>query len=109
MLYTPSNQEISELVVTCHCGCGRGIIVRTERDDLTADALYTLSLIESSWYAKQGGRIKPYFKRLWKALRGKEYYLTELVLTSVEFQELIAGLNKLCDRRDNSISADGGT
>jgi hypothetical protein len=98
MLYKPITAPTPEFIVTCHCGCGSGLLIRAERDDFNDspnNALYSVSLVESSWYAKQTSRFKPYFKRLWKALRGKEYLLTEFVLNADEFQELTASLSAL--------------
>ena len=94
MIYT--NKEKDEPIVICDCGCGSGLHWKASQWD-DEDKQYFVSLIESSWDARQTGRAKPYFKRLWKAIRGKEYYLTELVLTKedvVEFDEALRCLLK---------------
>ena len=97
MIYT--NKEKDELVVNCDCGCGSGLHWKASKwgDE---DTQYFVSLTENSWYAKQTGRIKPYFKRLWKALRGKEYCLTELVLTKDDIAEFDEFLHRLIEISD---------
>jgi len=59
------------------------------------DEQFFVYLTEHSWYAKQTGRIKAYFRRLWKALRGKEYCLTEIVMAKGEVEEFSEFLHQL--------------
>lgn len=98
MIYT--TKENNELIITCDCVCGSGLLWKAMSCDDEGEQ-YFVSLIESSWYAKQTGRIRPYFKRLWRALRGKEYCLTELVMTQTEVAELSQFLHQLTQ---NSIN-----
>jgi hypothetical protein len=69
MIFT--NKKDDELIVTCNCSCGYGLHWAAGSFDEEGEEYY-LTLVEMSWYAKQGSRLKSYFKRLWKALRGKE-------------------------------------
>lgn len=90
MIY--SNKTKDECITSCDCGCGSGILWQATLWD---DEKCLVSLIEPSFYARQTGKVKPYFKRLWKALRGKEHYLTELVMTrseAMEFSEFLRTL-----------------
>ena len=92
MIYT--NRVKDEIIVNCDCGCSSGLHWKAIQwgDD---GEQYFVSLTEDSWYSKQTGRIKPYFKRLWKALLGKEYYLTELVLSKDDVAEFVVFLRSL--------------
>lgn len=92
MIYT--TKENNELFVTCDCGCGSGLLWKAMNCDNEGEQ-YFVSLTESSWYAKQNGCIRPYFKRLMRALCGKEYCLTELVMTKAEVAELSKFLHQL--------------
>jgi len=92
MIYT--NQKNDELIISCDCGCGKGLLWQAKTFD-EEDEQYFVYLTEHSWYAKQAGRIKPYFRRLWKALRGREYCLTELVMAKDEVEELSEFLYQL--------------
>lgn len=94
MIYT--NITNDELIINCDCGCGSGLLWQAVKWD-DDGAQYYISLIEHSWYGKQNGRMRPYFKRLWKALRGKEYRLMEIVLSkseAKEFDEFLCSLIK---------------
>ena len=77
MVYT--NKIKDQLIVNCDCGCGSGLLWQAKQFE-PEDTQYFVTLIEHSWYAKQTGRVKPYFTRLWRTLRGKEHYLTEIVM-----------------------------
>ena len=94
MIYT--NKENNELIISCDCGCGSGLLWNATKFD-EEDEQYFVYLTEHSWYAKQTGRIRPYIKRLWNALRGKEYYLTELVMTKSEVAEYADFLRRLIE------------
>lgn len=90
MIYT--NKANDELIVNCDCGCGSGLLWQAVKWD--DEEQFYIMLTEHSWYAKQSGRIKPYFKRLWKALRGKEYCLTEIVMKRTEVEEYMDFLGR---------------
>jgi len=90
-------------MISCDCGCGSGLLWNATKFD-KEDEQYFVYLTENSWYAKQTGRIKPYFKRLWKALRGKEYYLTELVMKKSEVVEFNEFLCRLIERNEGESS-----
>ena len=98
MIYT--NKENDELIISCDCGCGTGLLWQAKKFDDEAEQ-YFLCLTEHSWYAKQTGRVKPYFKRLWNAIRGKEHYLTELVMTKYEVAEYADFLRHLTENPKN--------
>lgn len=40
-----------------------------------------LQIYENSFYSEQGGRFRAYLKRLWSAIRGKEYLLMEISMS----------------------------
>ena len=94
MVYT--NKTNDELIVNCDCGCGSGLLWQAAHYD--KEEQFFVTLVESSWYAKQTGRVKPYFKRLWKALRGKEYCLTEIVMSKEEVAEFEIFLHRLTEK-----------
>lgn len=104
MIFTNKNDD--ELIVTCNCSCGYGLHWKAGTWD-DEDEKYYLSLIEMSWYAKQDSRLKLYFKRLWKALRGKEYHLTEMILKKEDVEEFAAFLNRLTDKPAKEVNLDG--
>jgi hypothetical protein len=95
MIYQNKNND--ELIVSCDCGCGKSLLWQAKQFDDEDEGCY-VSLVEHSWYAKQDSKLKSYFKRLWKALRGREYCLTELVLKKEEIKEFTLFLNRLTEK-----------
>jgi len=73
------NQSIK---VECDCGC---VILKIEKD-VDEKILYFVSAYESSFYSSQE-KVKSYFKRLWNAITGKEFFLYELVLDEDDFHK----------------------
>ena len=69
------NHQISK-IASCVCGCH---LIKFEK--WTNDEGAWLQIYENSFYSKQDGRFKPYLKRLWSAIRGKEYLLMEISMS----------------------------
>ena len=65
-----------EKTVSCVCGCH---IIKFEK--WTDDEGAWLAIYENAFYSKQGGRVRAYLKRLWSAIRGKEYLLCEISMS----------------------------
>ena len=65
-----------EKTVSCVCGCHT---IKFEK--LTDDKGAWLMIYENAFYSKQGGRVRAYLKRLWSAIRGKEYLLCEISMS----------------------------
>ena len=63
-------------IVSCVCGCH---LVKFEK--WTDDEGAWMMIYENSFYSKQGGRFMAYLKRLWSAIRGKEYLLCEISMS----------------------------
>ena len=103
---TFTNKKDNAFIVTCDCGCGHGLHWEAWTWD-DADEKYYLALVEPSWYAKQGSRVKSYFKRLWKALRGKEYCLSEIILKKADVQEFTALLTRLTEQAAKEAISEG--
>jgi hypothetical protein len=72
------------VTIECDCGCVKLEVIKEIEDGLT---LYYLSAYESSFGARQR-KVLQYLSRLWSAVRGKDYHLYELVLTSDEYKKL---------------------
>jgi len=95
-----TNRKSDELILSCDCGCGYGLHWQAMEFDKEGERFFVY-LTENSWNAKQTGRVKPYFRRLWKALGGKEHYLTELVMTKSEVAEYADFLHRLIKNPKN--------
>lgn len=63
-------------IASCVCGCH---LIKFEK--WTGDEGAWLQIYENSFYSKQDGRFMAYLKRLWSAIRGKEYLLMEISMS----------------------------
>lgn len=88
------NKDIN---VLCSCGCSDGFSIkfRFEYDD---DDLVFISTLTSGFYSQQCSfinRIKRRIKAAWFMLRGKEFYLHEIVLTKEQWGEFVKTVNEV--------------
>ena len=65
-----------EKIASCVCGCH---LIKFEK--WTADEGAWLQIYENSFYSKQHSKVRAYLKRLWSAIRGKEYLLMEISMS----------------------------
>lgn len=65
-----------EKIASCVCGCH---LIKFEK--WTNDEGAWLQIYENSFYSKQHGRVRSYLKRLWSAIKGKEYLLMEISMS----------------------------
>lgn len=75
--------ENKELMIPCNCGCS---ILKFETFD---DELF-ISHYESTFYSHQRPirtAISDYFKRLWKAIVGKDFWFFDIVLNPDEVKK----------------------
>lgn len=76
--------------VTLRCDCGCSYLVVDDDDE--HDFVY-LTVYEDRFYKSNG--LKAYFKRLWSALRGKEYMLWGMVASHSDFASWLDRLDGL--------------
>lgn len=86
-----------DINILCDCGCDDGFSFkfRFEYDD--DDRVY-ISTLTSGFYAKQHGlfdKLKRRIKAAWFMLRGKEYYLHEIMLTKEQWNGFVEAVNKV--------------
>ena len=65
-----------EKLASCTCGCH---LIKFEKWTDDDDAF--MQVYENSFYSKQDSKTSAYLKRLWSAIRGKEYLLYKIVLS----------------------------
>lgn len=81
--------------VNCDCGCGNGFLVRFLFDD---DCYISISTVTGGFYSHQESfwhRTKCRIKAAWFMLRGKEYYLHDIILTKDNWNEFVENVNKV--------------
>lgn len=87
-----------DINISCNCGCGNGFsfTFRIEDDD-DFDYVY-LSTFSSGFYANQCKFLKILKRRIqaaWLMLRGKEFYLHEVVLTKEQWKDFVKAVNEV--------------
>ena len=91
--------EEKSLLVSCDCGCS--ILRFTKYDDGIIIDHY-----ETSFYSHQRpirSAIKNYFKRLWKALVGKDFYLYDIVLNPDEAKKFYKDLQEFFEDNEKFL------
>jgi bifunctional N-acetylglucosamine-1-phosphate-uridyltransferase/glucosamine-1-phosphate-acetyltransferase GlmU-like protein len=81
--------------VNCDCGCGNGFLVQFLFD--TDDDFIGISTVTSGFYSHQNKFWHRIFRRVraaWFMLRGKEYYLHDIVLSKENWKRFVETVNK---------------
>lgn len=100
MVYESIDNNIKDFLVTCHCGCQEGMEFRfvKEKDDDINTTDYFIELCTSEWGTEQDhgiGRIKYVLKKIWRIIRGKDFYYSEIMLTSEQWNEFKTKINEV--------------
>ena len=80
----------------CSCGCGNGlqIILRLDEDDHFA----YINTLASGFYTEQRSIWKTIMHRIkaaWFMLRGKEFYLHEILITKYQWNDFVKAVNEV--------------
>ena len=95
MIFKGEDKHTKVVVVNCNCGCDEAIQIKKLADD---DNEYYLSILAGEFGATQRGifgTIGHRIKLAFKMLLGKEYRLTEIVMTKAELEEYKKVLGEL--------------
>lgn len=79
----------------CKCGCGNGVILKTDNDK---DLGVSLQLVSDIFYSgHNNGRysFKEKIKRIWYIIKGKEYRYFDIFITPKELQEFKEFVSRL--------------
>lgn len=82
----------------CKCGCGDSFSITFRIEDDKDYAI--ISTLTAGFYAHQLGfwdRIKRRIHAAWFMLRGKEYYLHEVILTKEQWNEFVEEIKESSD------------
>ena len=87
-----------DINISCNCGCGDGFsfTFRIEDDD-EIDWVY-LSTFTSGFYSMQCNLLTILKRRIraaWFMLRGKEFYLHDIVLTKEQWNDFVNTVNEV--------------
>ena len=99
MIFSNKNEYEKRILIECDDQCC-AITISQWRDD---DGVW-IGCSESAFSAKQGSKIENYFKRLWKAILGKEYLLFDIALQPRSIQELKDAIAELKVPHESNVS-----
>lgn len=98
MIFEGKDKHTKVVIVNCNCGCDEAIQIKKLVYDVKDDDEYYLSILAGEFGSTQRGIFRTIGHRLklaWKMLRGKEYLLTEIVMTKEELDEYKKVLGEL--------------
>ena len=83
------SKDGNNLVVDCSCGCDEGIRIRVDKSD---DENYSiLTYTNGNFYRDQNEKffrtLGKKLKKIWRIIRNKDYYYSEICMTKADFQE----------------------
>lgn len=98
MIFEGKDKHTKVVIVNCNCGCDEAIQIKKLVYDVKDDDEYYLSILAGEFGSTQRGIFRTIGHRIklaWKMLRGKEYLLTEIVMTKEELDEYKKVLKEL--------------
>lgn len=98
MIFEGKDKHTKVVIVNCNCGCDEAIQIKKLVYDVNNDSEYYLSILAGEFGATQRGIFRTIGHRIklaFKMLLGKEYRLTEIVMTKEELEEYKKVLGEL--------------
>lgn len=87
-----------ELIVTCGCGCEDVIHIRVDDRDKDYDCYAIQTYMNGNWYRDQDDRIfrsvGRKLKKIWAIIRNKDFYYSEITMSSEDFQKYKEYINQ---------------
>lgn len=94
ILGTTENRK--ELIVSCKDGCDEGIRIVAYHDD---DPLYkdyaVLTYQSGHWYKEQEYSFIEKCKKIWRIIKNKDYYYSEIFMTKEDFEKFKEYVNSI--------------
>lgn len=86
------NEDKTELIATCNCGCDNSIHIRLDDDfkrDYDADEFAFMTYMKGDdTMGYKGGKLYHKFRKLWYILRGKDYCYSDVIMTKNDVEQL---------------------
>lgn len=92
------SDDKKELIVTCRCGCENAIHIKVNDDDKEDDYYAFQSYMNGNWYRDQNDKILRTIgrklKKIWAIIRNKDFYYSDVVMSSEDFQKYKEYINQ---------------
>lgn len=83
------SKDKKDLIVSCECGCDKGIYFRLEHFEDDDSTMY-MSLLNGNFYRDQAmsimGVLRFKWERIWAVIRNKDFYYSDICMSADEFQ-----------------------
>lgn len=83
------SKDKKDLIVSCECGCDKGIYFRLEHFD-DVDSLMFMSIVNGNFYRDQEmsilGVIRFKWKRIWAVIKNKDFYYSDICFSLEDFE-----------------------
>ena len=90
---TLKSSDNNEMIVTCDCNCDEGIRVMIDKSyELYGEYCY-LTYISGNFYKEQAGLLDK-LKKIWKIIRNKDFYYSEIVMSKEDFDNYKKWINE---------------
>lgn len=86
------------IFVNCGCGCGDGVLIRIDDSEKEHDQYALWEFINSDWYRAQYGAfgvLIEKLRRIWRIIRNKEYYYSDIIMSKEDFEKFREYINKV--------------
>ena len=91
------NEDNTEFLIDCHCGCNEGIRFAIDKDDF--DYYCFMSYTNGNFYREQDDKLRIVFckklKKIWAIIRNKDFYYAEVTMTKDEFNKFKEYINNI--------------
>lgn len=89
------SEDKKDLIVNCKCGCG-AVHLTIDHEDEEDDYAYQC-FMKSNFYDEQYGmfgRLICKLKKIWKIIRNKDYYYSDVVMNKEDFEQFKKWINQ---------------
>ena len=89
------SEDKKNLIITCKCGCSAVHLTINHEDD--EDDYAYQCFMKSNFYDEQNGmfgRLMDKLKKIWKIIRNKDYYYSDVVMNKEDFEQFKKWVNQ---------------
>ena len=90
------SKDEKNLIINCCCSCDEGIRFQVDKED--CDMYVVASYMSGNFYKEQAGCCKMFkekMKKIWKIIRNKDFYYSEVCMTKEDFKEFKEYINSI--------------
>ena len=90
MVSVLKTEDGKEMILMCDCECDEGMRIKVAVDE---DIYCYQTYLKGNWYAEQG-RFFHKLKKIWKILRNKDFYYSEILMNKQDWERYKKWINE---------------